>query len=124
MKHLRYFKIIFKNSISDAYYSTSLEATETFFISGDIECLPVCFEYKMAFEDYLVAEIYATQFWVKRAIRFCGLRGNRLLFGWALTVFCRTDSARPVIGCLNGDIAYRHQCSDQSEARILVTEFS
>ena len=36
--------------------------------------------------------------------------------------FCRAESARPLIGCLDMDIVCRRQCSDQSEARIPVTE--
>ena len=57
----------------------------------------------------------------KREVRNCRLRGNRLLFGYALTVFCRADSARPLIGCLDMNIVCWRQCSDQSEARIPVT---
>ena len=34
--------------------------------------------------------------------------------------FCRAESSRPLIGCL--DIVCWRQCSDQSEARIPVTE--
>ena len=60
-------------------------------------------------------------FLAKRAVRVCHLRGNRLLFGYALTVFCRADSARPLIGCLDMNIMCWRQCSDQSEARIPVT---
>ena len=41
----------------------------------------------------------------KRAVRFCCLRGNRLLSGCALTVSGPADSARPLIGCLDG---YEH----------------
>ena len=58
----------------------------------------------------------------KRAVRFCRLRGNRLLFGCALTVTSHADSAQPLIGCLDMNIVCRRQCSDQSEARIPVTE--
>ena len=57
----------------------------------------------------------------KREVRNCRLRGNRLLFGYALTVFCHADSARPLIGCLDMNIMCWRQCSDQSEARIPVT---
>ena len=69
------------------------------------------------FLDFLVASESP-----KRAVRFCRLRGNRLLFGCALTVSGRADSARPLIGCLDMNIVCRRQCSDQSEARISVTE--
>ena len=58
---------------------------------------------------------------LKRAVRNCCLRGNHLLFGYALTVFCHADSARPLIGCLDMNIVCWRQCSDQSEARIPVT---
>ena len=34
--------------------------------------------------------------------------------------FCRAESARPLIGCLDMGIVCRHQCSDKSEARIPV----
>ena len=57
----------------------------------------------------------------KRAVRFCRLRGNCLLFGCALTFTCRADSARPLIGYLDMNIVCQRQCSDQSEARIPVT---
>ena len=36
--------------------------------------------------------------------------------------FCRAESARPLIGCLDMDIVCLRWCSDQSEARITVTE--
>ena len=58
---------------------------------------------------------------VKRAVRFFCLRGNCLLFEYTLTVFCRGDSAWPLIGCLDMNIVCWCQCSDQSEARIPVT---
>ena len=59
-----------------------------------------------------------TEYCKKRAERFCSLRGNRLLFGFALTAFCSVDSARPLNGCLDMNIMCWRQCSDQSEARI------
>ena len=37
------------------------------------------------------------------------------------TVFCRVDSAWPLIGYLDMNIVCWRQCSDQSEARISVT---
>ena len=37
--------------------------------------------------------------------------------------FCRAESTQTLIGCLGINIMCRHQCSDQSEARICASEF-
>ena len=46
------------------YYSACKKATAMFFIWGDRGYPAVRFEYKTASEQYLVAEIWAKQFWV------------------------------------------------------------
>ena len=46
------------------YYSACKKATAMVFISGDRGYPAVRFEYKKASERYLVAELYAKQFWV------------------------------------------------------------
>ena len=70
------------------YISAHTKATSIIFIWGQRGYPPVCFEYKTASEQYLVAEISAKQFWVFSKKIFCSKYTQNCFASKSATKYC------------------------------------